>query len=278
VDLGRVGLERLPAAVALEPEAHGLQGSSRPHVRLAWATMRPLPLLLFVCSLVSTPTCRTVGDSPDAAPGPPARVLPAGWSTVAAWDFEGLIADLEFGPWLPTARAELVGALRWQDQRSLRAAVLLGHGGESSREALLTRLEERQLGSERHSDAADVVAAAALARWPAAAVAERLARLAVGSDPHPDLEVRAECGAVALDLGQVAAIPFLLRLLHAGTPAELQDPIDWPPTETLAWAKSRAAEALSRRAGVPCRFQTDGSYEHQMQAADELAAALGQVP
>ena len=118
------------------------------------------------------------------------------------------------------------------DLGSVRAAVLLGHGGEGAREVLLSRLEERVEGPDRHSDAGDVVAARALARWPVEDTAGRLAALAVGPSPHPDLEVRVGCAATSPDMGRDEAIPFLLRVLHAGTPAELEDPIDWTPTTT----------------------------------------------
>ena len=63
--------------------------------------------------------------------------------------------------------------------------------------------------------------------------------------------------------------------MHAGTPAERDDPIDWRPTQTLAWAKSTAAGSLSRRAGVENTFRPDGSFDGQIEVAGELAERLG---
>jgi len=226
--------------------------------------------------------CRTgeVAEEPSSIPAPdlatrrPPRSLAAGWSSSSPWEFERTVARLEEGPWDPTALEELGRALEAMDLVSLRAAVLLAHGEKGAREVLLERLEARVEGPERHSDAADVVAAHALAHWPSEVLAERLAALAEGPAPHPDLEVRVECGAVALEMGRDEVVPFLLRVLAAGTPAELEDPADWAPTTTLAWAKGRASEALSRRAGVPNAFQADGSFQQQMNAARDLERRL----
>ena len=54
---------------------------------------------------------------------------------------------------------------------------------------------------------------------------------------------------------RVRVVPFLVRVLRAGTPAEKDDPGDWEPSIHLTWSKHRAAEALSLRAGVPCEFR-----------------------
>jgi len=156
--------------------------------------------------------------------------------------------------------------------------VLLAHGGPAAAEALLAHLETRRPEPRREGDAAEVVAAAALGRWGGAERRARLRALAIGPRPHPDLEVRVECACVALDLGERAVVPFLLRVLHALTPQEREDPIDWEPTETLAWAKGRAAAALSRAAGRPNRFRPDGSWEHQRREAQALQAALLGTP
>jgi len=209
---------------------------------------------------------------------PAERRLPADWRERGAWDFEAYVATLERAPWTAGSRFVLAAALDEQDAGSVRAALLLAWGADASRELLLAHLESRQPQPRRADDAAEVVAAAALGRWGDPALAAPLARLAAGTPPHPDLEVRVECAAAALDLGETSVVPFLLRVLHAGTPAELEDPGDWPPTETLAWAKSRAAEALSRRAGHPSRFRPDGSFAHQMEEADALARELGVTP
>jgi hypothetical protein len=166
-------------------------------------------------------------------------------------------------------------ALGLQDLSSVRAAVLLARGEDESRAALLRRLEARIEGPARESDAGDIVAAAALARWSDMELIERLTQLASGPEPHPDLEVRVECAATALAAGALEVTPFLLRVLTAGTPAEVQDPIDWTPTETLAWSKMRAADALAQHAGLDLLYQPDASFEQQLADVARLRAALG---
>jgi len=204
----------------------------------------------------------------------PQRELAASWDQSGPWDFERYALGLGPGSWSTSARRALAEALSGEGERSVRAAVLLARGGPGDLDALRARLEQRAEETLRHGDAAEVVAAAALARYGAGEVVPLLVELADGGRPHPDLEVRVECGAGALDRGRTEVIPFLLRVLHAGTPAELSDPIDWTPVDTLAWSKSRAAEALSRRAGVPCRFQPDGPFADQEREAARLAALL----
>ena len=196
------------------------------------------------------------------------------WDSCGAWTFERRVAELGLGSWSDAARLELSEALQLQDLVSVRAAVLLAHGAEDSRDLLLERLEQRVSGPRRESDASDVVAAAALTRWRDDSSVRRLTALALGDAPHPDLEVRVECAAVALGAGRDEVVPFLIRVLHAGTPAELDDPIDWSPTTTLAWAKQRAAAALAARAEVPDRFRADGPFQHQIEVAEALRARL----
>lgn len=238
------------------------------------ARSKQLPALIAPCALALAMACASSPTASDQE-RPVLRVLPTNWRAVPAWDFEQLVsAQPTSGCWSPADRLELDAWMPTDGAESIRSVVLLALGGAPSRELLLAHLETRQLPGERHDDAAEVVAACALGRWSDADTARRLAALAVGSAPHPDLEVRVECGAVALDLGREEVIPFLLRVLHAGTPAELSDPIDWAPTDTLAWAKSRASEALSRRAGLPYGFLPDGPFEHQMVEAARLEAAL----
>ena len=243
--------------------------------------MRPAPRVLALL-VTLLPACSSTPPEEDPPPPVPERLprlaLPDDWLARSAWEFELMVGEVGAVRWNLAALEALEAALARQDLGSVRAAVLLARGQERSREVILARLEARIEGPERHSDAGDVVAAAALRSFPIGEVAERLVHLAVGSNPHPDLEVRVECAAVALDLGRDEPIIFLLRVLHAGTPAELLDPIDWRPTETLTWAKSRAAEALSRRAGVPNRFVPDGSFEGQMTVADDLAERLEITP
>lgn len=200
--------------------------------------------------------------------------LPATWDTTGVWDFEVLVSDLDERPWSTSDREVLAAALRDPGPRSIRAAVLLSWGEAASYESLFEHLEARTPEPDRHGDAAEIVAAAALGRRLVPGRAERLAALAIGDEPHPDLEVRVECAASALDLGAAEVTPFLLKVLHAGTPAELTDPIDWPPTDTLAWSKSRAAEALSRYTGLPNRFRPDGPFEHQMAESERFEEAV----
>lgn len=172
--------------------------------------------------------------------------------------------------------AELGAAIGKQDATSVRAVLLL----VSSRdprvpELLLRRLERRERAPGRARDAGDIVAAAALAgRDAPVAAPHRLAELADGARPHPDLEVRVECARTALAAGRNEVCPFLLSVLRADTRASRIDPPDWEPTQTLAWAKSRAAEALCARAGIPCVFRPDGSFEHQEREAQRIADAL----
>jgi hypothetical protein len=165
------------------------------------------------------------------------------------------------------------------DQISVRAAVLCARSRDPrAAELLLARLEQRVLGPDRNSDAGDVIAAAALADLAFRAdLADRLVALATGDAPHPDLEVRVECAASALRLGAPtdSVAPFLLTVLRALTPAELEHPGDWPRQRTVAWAKTRGAEALSERARVPCTFRPDGSFAHQAAETAKLERALG---
>ncbi|MFT7667686.1 MAG: hypothetical protein ACI8X5_000369 [Planctomycetota bacterium] len=257
---------------------------------MRWILSLPVWLSLIACAgsqtQVETPPVPDLPDPEPQAPGlrtdlPLASLSPT-WKTCGAWDFERMALDQGPRRWDPESRDELAAELQGQDQTAVRAAVLLAWGSSESHGLLLAELELRMPVPERNGDAALIVAAAALASSAApAGAAERLVALSMGqpspSIPHPDLEVRVECAAAALSRGQTAVIPFLLRVLHAGTPAEIKDPIDWAFTDKLAWSKSRAAESLSRRAGLPCRFQPDGSFANQMDEARVLEAAL-QLP
>ncbi len=234
-----------------------------------------IALLVAACSGTGT------GEGPPSqeAPLPPEttarpKPAPAGWLEVAPWEFEQLVEGLSLGPWEPAALEQFALALARQDLGSVRAAVLLAHGDRAARDVLVSRLEARVEGPERESDAGDVIAAAALARWSEPELVARLSQLAVGPAPHPDLEVRVECAATALAGEAEEVVPFLLRVLSAGTPAELQDPIDWTPTDKLAWAKMRAADALCRRAGLDLLYQPDGSFQQQLADVERLRSAL----
>ncbi|MEM9802043.1 MAG: hypothetical protein AAGA20_17095, partial [Planctomycetota bacterium] len=103
-----------------------------------------------------------------------------------------------------------------------------------------------------------------------------LAELAAGPSPHPDLSVRVECGAVAISAGPRDDLTaFLLAVLRAETPDQTKSPRTWERIKTLAWVKTRAAEALSLAANVPLQFRPDGSWAHQMREADRLEELLG---
>lgn len=237
-----------------------------------------LPIVLGACR-ASTPL--DSGDT-SAPPRPTAlaaeRDLPSRWGTLPAWDFEQLVATLEPAPWSDAARGSLAFALLADDPRSVRAAVLLAYGDEASAELLLEHLEAREAEPERAGDAAEVVAAASLRRFANDERRERLVALAIGPSPHPDLEVRVECGALALELGAREVTPFLVRVLRAGTPAELEDPYDWPPQATMAWVKGRASDALSRVAEIENPFDPDASWAAQIVAANLLSEAVQAQP
>lgn len=89
------------------------------------------------------------------------------------------------------------------------------------------------------------------------------------------------------------AAAFLLSVLRAETPDEAKSPRTWERVTTLAWVKTRAAMAMNRAAAVhtqwktiggaasgqvatdaPVAFRPDGSWAHQMAAADRLEAIL----
>lgn len=162
------------------------------------------------------------------------------------------------------------------DPLAVRAAVILGRSRSApGASILIRRLEKRALGPDRHSDCGDTVAAAALARFPdPARYAQRLVPLAVGSRPHPDLEVRVECAATALFAGFEQVIPFLLQVLRIDTFAGRSDQRDFAVSSTTAWARGRAAEALSIYAGVPLTYRCDGPIAHREEEAAKLAARL----
>jgi len=172
-------------------------------------------------------------------------------------------------------RLELGRALDAMDPTSVRAAVILGRcGTEQAGNILFRRLQRRVLGPTRPSDAGDVVAAAALTRFPQPERWHKIARLAIGPDPHPDLEVRVECAASALRLGDERPIPFLLQVLRIGTYEGQREPLDFTPSETTAWARGRAAEALSEYAGLPLRYREDGPIAAREREARRLEERL----
>ena len=189
--------------------------------------------------------------------------------------FEAFLLARLPGPLPPAELATLSEAFGSTPHRATRAALLLAASrSAAASEALLARLETRAEAPERHADAGDVTAAAALARGPLAErCAERLLELADGPRPHPDLEVRTGCAIAALTLGRWEAIDFLLRVLRIDTPsASRQGPIT--QSTTTAWPRGRAGEALSRAAGVPFEDWSDRSLTEREANADRLEALL----
>ncbi len=198
--------------------------------------------------------------------------LPTDWSAVPPSTFEERIVDLDEAEvrWSEEARGQLAVALDAGDPTSVRAAVLLAYDSSPAVTGiLLDRLEKRVKAESRSLDAGDLVAAAAL---DGRGELDRVVELAVGADPHPDLEVRVECARTALRRGREEVVPFLLTVLRALTPAERQHPADWERVKTMMWAKSRAGEALADRLGVERRVRPDGSWADQMAEADRLEA------
>lgn len=214
----------------------------------------------------------------DAASDAEAFVLDPSWRDMGLERFEAWIQaalpGLEPVELAKSDRAELKRALTAMDVSSVRAAVILARTRDPQcYEILLSRLEDRVEGAERASDAADVIAAAALGRLRNVRdLGKRLEDLVVGSSPHPDLEVRVECAASLLEYNRTRGIGFLLRVLREATPAADPTRRDWKPTPHMAWPKSRAAAALSKFLEVPCTFRPDGSVQHQMDEAAKLEA------
>jgi hypothetical protein len=220
--------------------------------------------------------------------GVPTTALPADWAASEPLVFERWVEETfpEDAPVVLSdpALSELGAALGAASEPgggspAVRAAVVLARSGDPrGPELLLERLERRVLGPDRASDAADVVAAAALAELGPADTGARLAALAAGDEPHPDLEVRVECAAGALVRGRDEVIPFLLEVLRIDTWAGREDERDFEPGPFTAWARGRAAEALSARADVPVDYRTDASIRDREHAASELEELLLDPP
>lgn len=211
-----------------------------------------------------------------AQPVPATLVLDPTWREMSLERFESwvqtVLPGLEPVEVTKPDRAELKRALAVMDGSSVRAAVILARTRDPQcYEILLSRLEDRIEGPERASDAGDVIAAAALGRLRnVRELGKRLEELVVGANVHPDLEVRVECAAALLEYKRTRGIGFLLRVLREATPAADPARRDWKPTPHMAWAKSRAAHALSKFLDVPNEFRPDGSVAHQMEVAAKL--------
>jgi hypothetical protein len=211
-------------------------------------------------------------------------VLPPDWRTSSAAVFEAWVESAlpedRVTPIEKNSLRELQAALESMDLLSVRSAVILGRSRHAaSASVLIRRLEKRLLGTERFSDCGDTLAAAALARFPEPRrYAQRMVPLAIGSRPHPDLEVRVECAATALHAGFDSVVPFLLQVLRIDTPAGQEDPRDFAVSPTTAWARGRAAEALSAYAGIPLRYRTDAPLAAREAEARHLEGLLAPDP
>jgi hypothetical protein len=251
--------------------------------------MRALPLLLALVCACGTAPPRDDPVPMDALARGPVLALADDWAAQPLEAFERwVLAALPDDRMTPIDKASLRTLQRALDDVSVareggahdplavRAAVILGRSRHpASASVLIRRLERRVLGPERFSDCGDTLAAAALARYPdPARYAQRLVPLAVGTRPHPDLEVRVECAATALHAGFTQVIPFLLQVLRIDTYAGLADERDFAVSPTTAWARGRAAEALSAHAGVPLTYRFDGSIAHREAEAAKLAERL----
>lgn len=252
--------------------------------------MRALPwLLALVLGACASAPPPVQSGADTALPRGPVLVLDREWAELPPSEFErwvvAALPDDRMTPIEKESLRELQRALDSvttplaggaHDPLAVRAAVILGRSRHpASASVLIRRLERRVLGPERFSDAGDCIAAAALARYPdPRRYAQRLVPLATGARPHQDLEVRVECAATALHAGFAQVVPFLLQVLRIDTYAGLRDERDFAVSPTTAWARGRAAEALSTYAGVPLTYRFDGSIEHREAEAERLARIL----
>ncbi len=253
--------------------------------------MRALLLAgLFSALLVA---CRSTDGSAlfpteERRPKPPLHdtlVLPDDWSTMPVVAFERFALEaLPEGMRTPLFKDDvraLSAALDDEDVTvAARAAILLGRSrSEPAGKALMSRLA-RRVGEpfvtpeNRNRDAPDVIAAAALARFHNPERWWKIVRLVDGKNPHPDLEVRVECAATALHIGQDRVIPFLLKVLRIGTWAGQADRWEHEPPPFTTWARGRAAQALSTRAGVPLTYHPDAPLAVREREARRLEEAL----
>jgi hypothetical protein len=243
---------------------------------------------LALCSASDARAALTQSKAP--APTPPQAsvetgelALPPDWAALERVDFEsGLELWTRGDKPLRVANADLVTlrtALSGADERAVRAALILARSRNvRAFEALLERLEERKTIEAGKSDAADVVAAAALNGASGIAdLAPRLEVLSVGKRAHPELSVRVECARSALDLGRDTAITFLLDVLREGTHRAQRKPDfkrpPWTP-EGLDWIQARAADALSRRAKLPLRFRPEATLTAREAEIERLESVL----
>ena len=247
-------------------------------------------LLLSALAAASLAWTRRAQEAPDwtavsatAFPAHAGALVEAGIDDEAC---DGLARQMNEGdPETATRAAVLLGAVLERERNTARAPRIAA--------LLLARLERREAVEVRGHLGADLVAARSLdSRAFLDGVADRMLDLACGDAPHPVLAVRTECAAVVLEANvdvsatnalapidvrreqlNRRAAAFLLSVLRAETPDEAKSPRTWDRVTTLAWVKTRAAMAMNR-AGAPVAFRPDGSWAHQMAAADRLEAIL----
>lgn len=244
--------------------------------------LRPLRALALCCLLgCAGPELDIRAQAPQVNSAP--EISPfEGWKDGPRVSFERSLSawnpSLNAHRLSPEGRLTLSLALPGLDEAGMRAALLLAHSRDPhAAELLLARLEERVEGANRDDDGADVVAAASLAIWPEEErFTSALLELSIGTEPHPDLEVRVECASSALARGGSEVSAFLLRVLREGTPAEERELRDWTPKSTMAWSKSRAATALAKHLDLPLRFRADASYEDQLREISALESRLAE--
>lgn len=228
---------------------------------------------------VSAPTSAEKPPLRDTNTQPPTSSLPR-WETQSRLEFEALLTKLPtLGDFDDAFYANLSRAAMddTQAEVALRAALLLARRNtERADRMLLMQLEARNAHPERPADAADVVAAARLAASPWSDVLgapARLAALADGATPHPDLEVRVECARSALLAGRDDVAAFLLRLTRLDTPLGLARDGAWHSTQFTTWARNRAAEALCERMGIACPYRADAAIAERETAAQAIESA-----
>lgn len=244
----------------------------------------------------SPPPAPAAAD-PDASPPPPAPPRPPPpplWDLPPSWrGASDLAFERALDAWLPpgsahrlsaddlgTLSAALDATEPSEVRAAVRAAVLLARTRDPrAGDALLARLEKRvPVPGATGDDAVDVVAACAFAEGtPGTNAAGRLAELAAGKRPHPDLCARVECARSALALGRDGGIPFLLQVLRMATSAGKPLGPDDSPAD-LAFAQTRAAEALAARAGTDARFRPEASVKDREAEAARLERLLPAAP
>lgn len=250
--------------------------------------LRSLPIVVRATAVVlATATCCAPPRSANLAPPdtPPVQSVPASLGDGAWLD----LSPAGFEEWLPAvgdlepqtaSTLDQLASLAAGDTRpadALRATLVLATlKDEAAAERLANQLEARHPHAERHADAADTAAAAALASSPFATtlnIGPRLAALAADANPHPDLEVRTECARTALLLGHTEVAAFLLRLTRLGTRLGRDRDGDWHPPVTTTWSRNRAAEALAEFLDIPCPYRGDSSLAQREAAALQLEEA-----